>query len=68
MGELATTADRITVLQSDIDVVNHGTDAFASAGVVVAAGEATLRDATGFRFTELPLTCDRVRLTCARRA
>ncbi|MFJ4742490.1 molybdopterin-dependent oxidoreductase [Streptomyces sp. NPDC088775] len=41
-GELATTVDRITVRQSDTDVVRHDTGAFASTGVVVA-GKATLR-------------------------
>ncbi|MFC9759356.1 molybdopterin-dependent oxidoreductase [Streptomyces sp. NPDC056921] len=41
-GELATTVDRITVRQSDTDVVKHDTGAFASTGVVVA-GKATLR-------------------------
>ncbi|MYS23356.1 xanthine dehydrogenase, molybdenum binding subunit apoprotein [Streptomyces sp. DvalAA-14] len=43
-GELATTVDRITVRQSDTDVVRHDTGAFASTGVVVA-GKATLRAA-----------------------
>ncbi|MYV55100.1 molybdopterin-dependent oxidoreductase [Streptomyces sp. SID3212] len=41
-GELATTAERITVRQSDTDVVRHDTGAFASTGIVVA-GKATLR-------------------------
>lgn len=41
-GELATTVDRITVRQSDTDVVRHDTGAFASTGVVVA-GKAALR-------------------------
>ncbi|MFD8762393.1 molybdopterin-dependent oxidoreductase [Streptomyces mirabilis] len=41
-GELATTVERITVRQSDTDVVKHDTGAFASSGVVVA-GKATLR-------------------------
>ncbi|WP_373306476.1 xanthine dehydrogenase family protein molybdopterin-binding subunit [Streptomyces mirabilis] len=41
-GELATTVERITVRQSDTDVVQHDTGAFASTGVVVA-GKATLR-------------------------
>ncbi|MER6206018.1 molybdopterin-dependent oxidoreductase [Streptomyces sp. NPDC001642] len=43
-GELATTVDRITVRQSDTDVVRHDTGAFASTGTVVA-GKATLRAA-----------------------
>ncbi|MFC4029999.1 molybdopterin-dependent oxidoreductase [Streptomyces polygonati] len=43
-GELATGVDRITVRQSDTDVVRHDTGAFASTGVVVA-GKATLRAA-----------------------
>ncbi|MEU6450709.1 molybdopterin-dependent oxidoreductase [Streptomyces sp. NPDC046979] len=41
-GELATTVDRITIRQSDTDVVRHDTGAFASTGTVVA-GKATLR-------------------------
>ncbi|MFF4500591.1 molybdopterin-dependent oxidoreductase [Streptomyces sp. NPDC001401] len=41
-GELATTVERITVRQSDTDVVRHDTGAFASTGTVVA-GKATLR-------------------------
>jgi CO/xanthine dehydrogenase Mo-binding subunit len=41
-GVLGTTADRITVRQSDTDVVPHDTGAFASTGVVVA-GKAVLR-------------------------
>lgn len=41
-GELVTTVDRITVRQSDTDVVRHDTGAFASTGTVVA-GKATLR-------------------------
>ncbi|MFF2469024.1 molybdopterin-dependent oxidoreductase [Streptomyces mirabilis] len=41
-GELATTVERITVRQSDTDVVKHDTGAFASTGVVVA-GKSTLR-------------------------
>ncbi|MGR3874008.1 molybdopterin-dependent oxidoreductase [Streptomyces graminifolii] len=41
-GELAITVDRITVRQSDTDVVRHDTGAFASTGTVVA-GKATLR-------------------------
>ncbi|MEU4240134.1 molybdopterin cofactor-binding domain-containing protein [Actinoplanes sp. NPDC026619] len=41
---LRTTADRITVRQSDTDVVRHDTGAFASTGVVVA-GKAVLRAA-----------------------
>ncbi|WEO98687.1 molybdopterin-dependent oxidoreductase [Streptomyces sp. FXJ1.172] len=43
-GELATTVDRITIRQSDTDVVRHDTGAFASTGTVVA-GKATLRAA-----------------------
>ncbi|MER7973156.1 molybdopterin-dependent oxidoreductase [Streptomyces sp. NPDC096080] len=41
-AELATTVERITVRQSDTDVVRHDTGAFASTGTVVA-GKATLR-------------------------
>ncbi|GAB2565585.1 dehydrogenase [Paractinoplanes abujensis] len=43
---LGTTADRITVRQSDTDVVRHDTGAFASTGVVVA-GQAVLHAARG---------------------
>ncbi|GIF20728.1 CO/xanthine dehydrogenase Mo-binding subunit/aerobic-type carbon monoxide dehydrogenase small subunit (CoxS/CutS family) [Actinoplanes tereljensis] len=42
---LRTTPDRISVRQSDTDVVRHDTGAFASTGVVVA-GKAVLRAAT----------------------
>ncbi|QHA02178.1 molybdopterin-dependent oxidoreductase [Streptomyces broussonetiae] len=45
-GELATTVDRITIRQSDTDVVRHDTGAFASTGTVVA-GKATLRASRG---------------------
>jgi CO/xanthine dehydrogenase Mo-binding subunit/aerobic-type carbon monoxide dehydrogenase small subunit (CoxS/CutS family) len=45
---LRTTPDRITVRQSDTDVVRHDTGAFASTGVVVA-GKAVLRAATALR-------------------
>ncbi|MFJ4898241.1 molybdopterin-dependent oxidoreductase [Streptomyces sp. NPDC088727] len=41
-GELGTTVDRISVRQSDTDVVKHDTGAFGSTGTVVA-GKATLR-------------------------
>ncbi|MFF2731291.1 molybdopterin-dependent oxidoreductase [Streptomyces sp. NPDC058008] len=41
-GELGTTVDRITVRQSDTDLVEHDTGAFGSTGTVVA-GKATLR-------------------------
>lgn len=40
------TVERITVRQSDTDVVKHDTGAFASTGVVVA-GNATLRQCRG---------------------
>ncbi|MDY7083678.1 MAG: molybdopterin cofactor-binding domain-containing protein [Actinomycetota bacterium] len=43
---LDTTPDRITVRQSDTDVVRHDTGAFASTGVVVA-GKAVLHAARG---------------------
>lgn len=43
-GELSTTAERITIRQSDTDLVRHDTGAFASTGTVVA-GKATLRAA-----------------------
>ncbi|MEU6174120.1 molybdopterin-dependent oxidoreductase [Streptantibioticus parmotrematis] len=41
-GELGTTVDRVTIRQSDTDVVRHDTGAFGSTGTVVA-GKATLR-------------------------
>ncbi|MFC1403864.1 MULTISPECIES: molybdopterin-dependent oxidoreductase [Streptacidiphilus] len=41
-GALGTTADRITVRQSDTDVVRHDTGAFGSTGTVVA-GKAVLQ-------------------------
>ncbi|MFF8833756.1 molybdopterin-dependent oxidoreductase [Streptomyces sp. NPDC015131] len=44
-GALNTTEDRITVRQSDTDVVRHDTGAFGSAGTVVA-GKAVLLAAT----------------------
>ncbi|GLY99150.1 molybdopterin-dependent oxidoreductase [Actinoplanes sp. NBRC 103695] len=43
---LNTTPDRITIRQSDTDLVGHDTGAFASTGVVVA-GKAVLRAARG---------------------
>ncbi|MER7845851.1 molybdopterin-dependent oxidoreductase [Kitasatospora sp. NPDC096077] len=51
-GALDTTVDRITVRQSDTDVVRHDTGAFGSAGTVVA-GKAVLRaaDALAERLT-----------------
>ncbi len=45
---LGTTPDRITVRQSDTDVVRHDTGAFASTGVVVA-GKAVLHAARALR-------------------
>jgi putative selenate reductase molybdopterin-binding subunit len=45
---LGTTPDRITIRQSDTDVVRHDTGAFASTGVVVA-GKAVLHAARGLR-------------------
>ncbi|MFJ5098747.1 molybdopterin-dependent oxidoreductase [Streptomyces sp. NPDC088557] len=44
-GALATTGDRVTIRQSDTDVVRHDTGAFGSAGTVVA-GKAVLLAAT----------------------
>jgi len=44
-GALGTTAERITVRQSDTDVVRHDTGAFGSTGTVVA-GKAVLRAGT----------------------
>ena len=46
--QLGTTVDRITVRQSDTDLVGHDTGAFASTGVVVA-GRAVLHAARGLR-------------------
>jgi putative selenate reductase molybdopterin-binding subunit len=46
--ELGTTPDRITIRQSDTDVVAHDTGAFASTGVVVA-GKAVLLAARALR-------------------
>ncbi|MFF7586183.1 molybdopterin-dependent oxidoreductase [Kitasatospora purpeofusca] len=43
-GALGTTVDRITVRQSDTDVVRHDTGAFGSAGTVVA-GKAVMKAA-----------------------
>jgi CO/xanthine dehydrogenase Mo-binding subunit/aerobic-type carbon monoxide dehydrogenase small subunit (CoxS/CutS family) len=51
---LGTTPDRITVRQSDTDVVRHDTGAFASTGVVVA-GKAVLHAARGLRARILDL-------------
>ena len=45
-GALGTTPDRITVRQSDTDVVRHDTGAFGSTGTVVA-GKAVLRAGDG---------------------
>jgi putative selenate reductase molybdopterin-binding subunit len=45
---LRTTPDRITIRQSDTDVVGHDTGAFGSTGVVVA-GKAVLHAASGLR-------------------
>ncbi|MFD8728535.1 molybdopterin-dependent oxidoreductase [Streptomyces sp. NPDC059611] len=43
-GALSTTVDRITIRQSDTDVVRHDTGAFGSAGTVVA-GKAVMKAA-----------------------
>jgi CO/xanthine dehydrogenase Mo-binding subunit len=51
---LGTTTDRITVRQSDTDLVGHDTGAFASTGVVVA-GKAVLHAARGLRARILDL-------------
>jgi CO/xanthine dehydrogenase Mo-binding subunit len=51
---LCTTTDRITVRQSDTDLVGHDTGAFASTGVVVA-GKAVLHAARGLRARILDL-------------
>ncbi|HET6529882.1 MAG TPA: molybdopterin-dependent oxidoreductase [Actinoplanes sp.] len=52
---LGTTPDRISVRQSDTDLVPHDTGAFASTGVVVA-GKAVLHAARGLRADILSLT------------
>ncbi|MGX6606429.1 molybdopterin-dependent oxidoreductase [Micromonosporaceae bacterium Da 78-11] len=54
---LGTTVDRITVRQSDTDVVRHDTGAFASTGVVVA-GRAVLHAARALRARILELGGD----------
>jgi len=51
---LGTTPDRITVQQSDTDLVRHDTGAFGSTGVVVA-GQAVLHAARGLRADILAL-------------
>ncbi|MEU3537173.1 molybdopterin cofactor-binding domain-containing protein [Streptomyces murinus] len=60
-GELATTVERITVRQSDTDVVRHDTGAFASTGVVVA-GKATLRAARALADMLLDFTAAHLRV------
>ncbi|MGW4675123.1 molybdopterin-dependent oxidoreductase [Streptomyces sp. NPDC004324] len=60
-GELATTVDRITVRQSDTDVVRHDTGAFASTGTVVA-GKATLRAARALADQLLDFAAARLRV------
>jgi len=52
---LGTTPDRITIRQSDTDVVRHDTGAFGSTGVVVA-GKAVLHAARDLRARILALT------------
>ncbi len=63
-GELHTTVDRITVRQSDTDVVKHDTGAFASTGVVVA-GKATLRASRGLADMLLDFTAAHLRVARA---
>ena len=63
-GELATTVDRITVRQSDTDVVKHDTGAFASTGVVVA-GKATLRASRALAGLLLDFTAAHLRVARA---
>ncbi|MFI5855754.1 molybdopterin-dependent oxidoreductase [Streptomyces parvulus] len=58
-GELGTVVDRITVRQSDTDVVRHDTGAFASTGTVVA-GKATLRAARALADLLLDLAAARL--------
>ncbi|WP_420036162.1 molybdopterin-dependent oxidoreductase [Streptomyces sp. cg28] len=60
-GELGTTVDRITVRQSDTDVVRHDTGAFASTGTVVA-GKATLRAARALADLLLDFAAARLRV------
>ncbi|MYX98256.1 molybdopterin-dependent oxidoreductase [Streptomyces sp. SID486] len=64
-GELATTVDRITVRQSDTDVVRHDTGAFASTGTVVA-GKATLRAARALADMLLDFAAAHLRVPRAR--
>ncbi|WP_405994658.1 molybdopterin-dependent oxidoreductase [Streptomyces sp. NBC_00986] len=63
-GELATTVDRITVRQSDTDVVRHDTGAFASTGTVVA-GKATLRASRALADQLLDFAAAHLQLPCA---
>ncbi|MFR9725110.1 molybdopterin-dependent oxidoreductase [Streptomyces sp. MS19] len=58
-GELGTTVDRITVRQSDTDLVRHDTGAFASTGIVVA-GKATLRASRALAATLLDFAATRL--------
>ncbi|MFF8727170.1 molybdopterin-dependent oxidoreductase [Streptomyces sp. NPDC015171] len=63
-GELTTTVDRITIRQSDTDVVRHDTGAFASTGTVVA-GKATLRAARALADMLLDFAAAHLRLARA---
>ncbi|MFJ2953393.1 molybdopterin-dependent oxidoreductase [Streptomyces sp. NPDC087270] len=64
-GELGTTVDRISVRQSDTDVVGHDTGAFGSTGVVVA-GKATLRAARALADAVLDFAAARLRVPRAQ--
>ncbi|MFF4700453.1 molybdopterin-dependent oxidoreductase [Streptomyces chattanoogensis] len=60
-GALGTTVDRITVRQSDTDVVRHDTGAFGSAGTVVA-GKAVMKAANGLAERILSFAAEHVRV------
>ncbi|MFE3873085.1 molybdopterin-dependent oxidoreductase [Kitasatospora sp. NPDC059146] len=59
-GALGTTVDRITVRQSDTDVVRHDTGAFGSAGTVVA-GRAVMKAANALAELLLTFTAEYAR-------
>ncbi|GHF85570.1 dehydrogenase [Kitasatospora xanthocidica] len=59
-GALGTTVDRITVRQSDTDLVRHDTGAFGSAGTVVA-GKAVLKAADALAERILTFTAEYAR-------
>ncbi|WP_078880178.1 molybdopterin-dependent oxidoreductase [Kitasatospora purpeofusca] len=64
-GALGTTVDRITVRQSDTDVVRHDTGAFGSAGTVVA-GKAVMKAANALAERILSFTAEYARTPRSR--